>query len=238
MDVQTLGTAVKTGDLEKVRELLDKGTTTKASDHEGNTLLHYAAKENRRAVAEVLLDHGMDVNITNNSGYTPLHFAAARGFTGVVALLIERGADIHAKTKEHGHTPLHLAVYWPTRSRTETAGLLLAVSPESANIRDRYGYLPQLNNCGDGLQAAVIAATSSAVPILAARRRLHAIMARDKYWAARRAGTATATASSGTASATGTSASGGAKGTRTRKSRYGKQGRKRMSRKRNLCHRL
>ncbi len=55
--------------------LLRNGASANVSDGEGNTPLHYAARDARVKLAEMLLAHGAARNARNRAGKTPLDFA-------------------------------------------------------------------------------------------------------------------------------------------------------------------
>ncbi len=53
-------------------------------DNEGNTPLHYAARNGNDVIFQVLLAHGANINTRNNGGNTALHLAAQAGRLAIV----------------------------------------------------------------------------------------------------------------------------------------------------------
>ena len=198
--------AVLIGNAEGVAALIEGGANVNMLYPHKKTALHKAVAVNRASIVKVLLEHGADIDCADTDGTTALHIAVERD-VDIVALLLEYGADTYARN-DIGRTPLHVAA---SMGRTETAALLLAISPECAQIRDFHGYLPPLENCA-GIQEAVLRMASSTVPILAARRRLEATTAWLRRVAERQARYAAFMAASGSASSggAGSAASGGA----------------------------
>ena len=67
----------------------------RASDIEGNTPLHFAAREGFPEIAQRLLAAGAQVNaLTGAWCFTPLMYAAMRGQTACVLLLASHNADL------------------------------------------------------------------------------------------------------------------------------------------------
>jgi ankyrin repeat protein/uncharacterized protein YceK len=99
--------AVQAGRLELARILLDRGAHPdhRARDH---APLHYAARLEDPAVAELLLVRGASVDLRTDRKETPLHLAASLGHAPVAMLLIAHGADVEARDHQ-GATPLHAA---------------------------------------------------------------------------------------------------------------------------------
>lgn len=90
----------------------------KATSEDGVTLLHWAAYNNRIAIARLLIESGADVNIKGGTlEETPLMWAMRRKFYAMGALLVESGAkfDIESKT---GYDVVHNAV----RLQSDTLG--------------------------------------------------------------------------------------------------------------------
>jgi ankyrin repeat protein len=102
--------AAKSGDVEKLRVLLDADADLiHARDADGSTALHCATWKGHQAIVTFLLSAGAVVNIHNNNehwGTTPLHAAAHANQATIAKMLIENGADVNAQDKD-GKTPLH-----------------------------------------------------------------------------------------------------------------------------------
>lgn len=114
-DWQTsLGYAVWSDNLARVRELLNAGTNPDATA-DSKTPLMEAVDEmetfydaDREAVTRLLLDAGASVTAADEDGRTALHYAVGAG-ARAVDLLLRAGAVVDA-TARNGQTPLHEAV--------------------------------------------------------------------------------------------------------------------------------
>jgi len=145
--------AVRSGDIDQVREQIANGANVNAKDATGRMPIHYAVSNSRRDIVELLataavrpssfedkeltkvkrlLSQGLNVNAQPGPGKTLLHYAAQTGYVYVAAYLIAHGANVDAENNS-GHTPLNLALQWKEQ---ETA-LLLLDAGATATIRDR-----------------------------------------------------------------------------------------------------
>ena len=100
--------AVKNGDVDRVKVLIEQGEDVNQRARLLGTPLHQAAISGNAEMAELLLTKGADVNFNDPLLGTPLRVAAAKGDEAVAAVLIGGGADIEAG-KADGTTPLHAA---------------------------------------------------------------------------------------------------------------------------------
>jgi len=101
--------AANSGDLEKVKAILDSGVDVDARDSFGGTALHAAMFQDDMEIVRTLIDHGFDVNAQGSSnGFTPLHDAVWADNLPAAKLLIERGADLSIRNKD-GQTPAEKA---------------------------------------------------------------------------------------------------------------------------------
>ncbi|CAG8455972.1 7388_t:CDS:2 [Funneliformis mosseae] len=86
--------ACQVGNLEKVVDLINRGSDINAQDHAGWTSLHEAALAGYLEIVQYLLEQGAEVNAASfEDGDTPLHDASAKGHAEVVWALMQYGAD-------------------------------------------------------------------------------------------------------------------------------------------------
>lgn len=75
-----------------VTTLLANGADPRATDPDGNTPLHFAARSSDPGVAALLLDAAAELEVLNNEGWSPLGVASAAGNWRLARFLLERGA--------------------------------------------------------------------------------------------------------------------------------------------------
>ena len=114
--------------------LLDEGAKVNATDRQGRSPLHEAARKDRLKAAELLIDRKADPDIKDKKGRTPLHDAVLNSKTGITEILIEKGADPDIQDKQ-GRTPLHDAVL---NSKTRSTEILIEKGA-NPDIRDKSG---------------------------------------------------------------------------------------------------
>ncbi|XP_072410380.1 ankyrin repeat domain-containing protein 39 isoform X2 [Chiloscyllium punctatum] len=130
--------AASSGDFNRVRKFLEKGTDPNLPDLSGYTALHYASRRGDYEICEYLLRKGADSNVQTKGGVTPLHRAAYCGHLSVLQLLLTYGA-IPAITDDDGATPLHKAA---ERGHQEMCKVLLQQNPALRTVRDRRSRTP------------------------------------------------------------------------------------------------
>lgn len=112
--VMDMLTAARTGDVERVKELLQQNRSLLAArDWLGNTALIMAVNSGHQAIAELLFNAGVQPDI---------HEAAAIGQTERVAHLLDEDASLLDAYSAEGFTPVGLAAHFGHR---ETAEYLL-----------------------------------------------------------------------------------------------------------------
>ena len=135
--------AAESGNIERVRELLDRGADINSQDDYGlrlrlrvgyaNTALIFASYQGHTEIVKLLLDRGADPNIQNDKGYTALKLTEY-GNIDIIESLLNRDADPNIQTDD-GDTPLMFA---SLEDHIETVQLLLSRGADP-NIRDRNG---------------------------------------------------------------------------------------------------
>jgi ankyrin repeat protein len=76
-----------------VELFLKHGANINAQNYDGETALHYAARENQMVLQD-LLDNGADLEVETHSGETPLYWAAIGEYRGPTEKLVKAGAKI------------------------------------------------------------------------------------------------------------------------------------------------
>ena len=160
-----LFSAIKAGDVSKVRQMLDEHPALLQARDESGLGAYTVARYSRQSeIAQLLLDKGaaLDifaacmagvqtrvvellavdrglVNAYSHDGWTPLHLAAFFGQPGIAEVLLANGADVHARsTNEMKNTPLHAAV---AGRNVDAVGTLL-VHGANVNAQQHGGWTP------------------------------------------------------------------------------------------------
>lgn len=81
------------GDIDALKELIDKGYHIESVDGRKHTALSEAACQGQIPMMEYLLSLGVDPNSMNDTGRTPLWRASFNGHIEAVKLLLEAGGD-------------------------------------------------------------------------------------------------------------------------------------------------
>ncbi|KAL1501266.1 hypothetical protein ABEB36_006621 [Hypothenemus hampei] len=84
--------AIKNGDLEQVKDIIEKQTIDVNQVVDGRPLILYAADYGQKAVIEYLISAGADVNSKDKHGITPILAAIWEGHKACVELLLQKGA--------------------------------------------------------------------------------------------------------------------------------------------------
>ncbi|KAL0119808.1 hypothetical protein PUN28_007921 [Cardiocondyla obscurior] len=127
-DAQAILSAAEKGNLEKIKELLNKNNLLlNCTDKDGYTPLHRACYGNNVEIVEYLLEAGAKIDAKTQDEWQPLHSACCWNNTECAEALIANGADINAKSKGD-QTPLHLV---SASSHNSPALQLLLLHPDT-----------------------------------------------------------------------------------------------------------
>ena len=100
--------AVKASDRAAIRTLLQQRADVNATEPDGATALHWAARTNDLETAEMLIRARANVKAANRYGVTPLYLAATNGNAAMIEMLLKAGADPNTALPE-GETALMTA---------------------------------------------------------------------------------------------------------------------------------
>ena len=103
---EALFTAIKKGDVETVRLLVEAGADVNAAEgFGGNTPLHEAVEEGNAEIVQILVDAGADIEAEGFMDQTPLSLAAEEGVTEIMQILLGQGADNGTQEGEDKQAP-------------------------------------------------------------------------------------------------------------------------------------
>ena len=124
--------AVKRGDIQTLRALLQRQPEVNISEADGTTALHWAAHREDMEAADLLIRAGANVKVANSLGVTPLSLACLNGNATIIEMLLKAGADANAASST-GETPLMLAA----RTGKVDALKILLVHGADRHARDK-----------------------------------------------------------------------------------------------------
>jgi len=141
--VTQLHSAVKQGDLARIKTLLDENrelaNSRSETDARGTYPLHVAAEFGQRGAARVLLEYGADITLLDlENDAIALGWAAFFGRPQVVAILLEGGSEPSQRNK-HGLTPLGCAVDGTKGKWKQFSNATLEDWQKAADIIRAYG---------------------------------------------------------------------------------------------------
>lgn len=148
--------AIRRGDLESVKLLLEYGADANCKSAKGNPALSVAL-DVHNGIGELLVASGANVHVAKQNSWVPLHQAAYRSDAGLCRLLVEHGANPDQKTND-GWTALMLAAQ---EGHLEVAKVLIekganlnlktgkgVTARKIAHSHERYAVRDYLAECG------------------------------------------------------------------------------------------
>ncbi|MCY4051342.1 MAG: ankyrin repeat domain-containing protein [Gammaproteobacteria bacterium] len=130
--------AARAGELDMVKELLQRGANPNSANINGGTPLMFAAISGNTLIIDELLSWDAKVNATGSNGWNALMVASAKGFSDTVKRLLDYGADINA-ADVYLWTPLHRAAY---ENRLSAVEVLLDHEDIEVDFQDDHGATP------------------------------------------------------------------------------------------------
>jgi ankyrin repeat protein len=142
--------AVKTGNINTVRRLLNSNTPPNINTRNKQTsLLIWSLVRNKRNVARLLINRGANVNSIGHRNQRAV-MLAAQGKPDILALLIQRGANVNARDEDE-KTALHWACIHPHPNTDMDARLacikLLLKADADIDAQDNNGETPLWHAC-------------------------------------------------------------------------------------------
>ena len=85
--------AAKNASRDNLRALIQQGANVNAAEADGTTALHWAARRDDVATAELLIRAGAKLDVATRYGVTPMYLAAVSGNAAMIGALLRAGAN-------------------------------------------------------------------------------------------------------------------------------------------------
>lgn len=128
--------ALRRGNQNAIRMILDSGTNIHLTDDDGETALHKAALWGRQYAVRRLLAAGAQIDQRGLSGRTELFCAVLSRNAKIVTMLLAAGCDPRLRTTTHQATLLHVAA---SVNSSDILKILLGVIPDLVDATDHLG---------------------------------------------------------------------------------------------------
>lgn len=127
-NLQSLHFSARIGDMDRVKEFHNQGSSLEVRDGKGQTVLFHAVKGKQHHIVEWLTNEGQaNVQAVDKDGLTALHVAAQGCDVKIAEILMNRGANVNALSSRNV-TPLHCIPH------SEGVQLLRLLHGKGANI--------------------------------------------------------------------------------------------------------
>jgi ankyrin repeat protein/beta-lactamase regulating signal transducer with metallopeptidase domain len=108
-DLPALLSAVRHGDVQRVKTLVQRGANVNELTRGDGTALTNAITHGHFEIAEFLLNNGADPNLGTQADGHPVWLAAAANSMKLIQLLVEKGADVDQDFPGDGNAMIHAA---------------------------------------------------------------------------------------------------------------------------------
>ncbi|KAL2013649.1 hypothetical protein VTN00DRAFT_1174 [Thermoascus crustaceus] len=128
--------ALRLGNQNAIRMILDSRINVHLTDDDGETALHKAALWGRQYAVRRLLEAGAQIDQRGLSGRTEPFCAVLGRNANIVTMLLAAGCDPRLRTTTHQATLLHVAA---VSNNLDILKMLLGVIPDLVDTRDHLG---------------------------------------------------------------------------------------------------
>ena len=105
--------AIRCGNQNIIKILVDHGSDVNAKDADSNTPLHLALTSKRTKIAQQLIEFGALLDCKNNNNETPLHICSEKGLNEIAKILIKQNVNLNPlrpSIKGRKMAPIHCAI--------------------------------------------------------------------------------------------------------------------------------
>ncbi|KAK2753157.1 hypothetical protein FQN54_007983 [Arachnomyces sp. PD_36] len=104
--VTPLHTAIRVGDVDTTRSLIDAGSDVNARDNQGHSAVLYAYKHDMKSILQLLLERGADPCSGKDHLETLMYQALEAQRLDIIQMIIDSGSDVKSPFSDKQFTPL------------------------------------------------------------------------------------------------------------------------------------